>query len=118
MTKFFFDERFPTKVIATSPVTVTKSGTTYTIGLEAAPVVGLGVEVWKLRAALEVTSGTDFHTYEASLGPDLSDSRRNRWEGGGFTVQGDGLSNDIKSTLGWTDGQMTTLYTLAGVITG
>lgn len=118
MTKFLFDERFPTKIIANSPLSVAKSGTTYTLSLDTSGLSNADLDVWKLRAALEATSSSGFHTYEASLGADLSDSRRNRWEGGGKTVQGDGLSADIKSTLGWTDLQMTNLYTLAGTITG
>jgi len=118
MTRFLFDERFPTKVIANSPLSVVKSGTTYTVSIDTSGFSNAQLDVWKLRAALQATSSADFHTYEASLGADLSDSRRNRWEGGGKTVQGDGLSADIKSTLGWTDLQMTNLYTLAGTITG
>lgn len=118
MAKFLFDERFPTRIIATSPATVTKSGTTYTIGVDTSAIVEGAVEVWQVRAALQATSSTSFHTYEASLGSDLSDSRRNRWEGGGRSSVGDGLSNDIKSTLGWTNLQMTNLYTLAATITG
>lgn len=118
MTKFFFDERFPTRIIPASPITVAKSGTTYTIGVDTTALTEGGVAVWQLRAALQATSPTAFHTYEASLGPDNSDSRFNRWEGGGRTTLADGLSNDIKSTLTWTDPQMANLYTLAATITG
>lgn len=118
MTKFLFDERFPTKINVTAPLTITKYGTTYNIGISTGGILEGDVWTWQLRRALETTSATAFHTYEASLGADLSDSRRNRWEGGGRTSQGDGLSNDIKSTLAWSDGQMTTLYTVANTITG
>lgn len=118
MTKFFFDERFPTRIVATAPATVSKSGTTYTIGVDTSAIVGGDVDVWQVRAALQATSASAFHTYEASLGGDLSDARRNRWEGGGRSSLNDGLSDDIKSTLSWTPTQMTNLYTLAATITG
>jgi len=118
MTKFFFDERFPTRIVATAPATVSKSGTTYTIGIDTSAIVGGDVYVWQVRAALQSTSSTDFHAYETSLGADLSDARRNRWEGGGRSSLNDVLSNDIKTTIGWTPSQMTNLYTLAATITG
>lgn len=118
MTKFLFDERFPTKIVANSPLSVVKSGTTYTFSIDSSGFSNAQLDVWKLRAALQATSSSAFHTYEASLGSDLSDTRRNRWEGGGKTVTGDGLYTDIKTTLGWTTLQMTNLYTLAGTITG
>lgn len=118
MTKFFFDERFPTRIVAITPATVSKSGTTYTIGVDTSAIVGGDVYVWQVRSALQSTSSTAFHTYEASLGSDLSDARRNRWEGGGRSSLNDGLSNDIKTTLSWTPSQMAGLYTLAATITG
>lgn len=118
MTKFLFDERFPTKVLANSPLSVSKSGTTYTISIDTSGLSNAQLDTYKIRAALQATSSTAFHTYESSLGADLSDIRRNRWEGDGKTVIGDGLSADIKSTLSWTDLQMTNLYTLAGTIAG
>jgi len=118
MTKFFFDERFPTKIIATSPATVVKSGTTYTIGVDTNAIHNAELFVWQLRAALQSTNASAFHTYEASLGADLSDARRNRWEGGGRTVLNDGLSSDIQATLAWSAPQMSALYTLATTITG
>lgn len=118
MAKFFFDERFPTKIVANSPLTVTKTGTTYTFGITTAGLVDPSQPyVWQLRAALAATSASDFHTYEASLGADLSDARRNRWEGGGRTAPNDGLSNDIKSTLSYSGTQMANLYALAATIT-
>lgn len=119
MTKFLFDERWPRTIIGTSPLTVTTSGLTTTVAIDTTGLVDSSDPyVWQLRAALQATSSADFHTYEASLGADLSDSRRNRWEGGGRTSLGDGLSNDIKSTLSYTPTQMANLYTLAGTITG
>lgn len=118
MTKFLFDERFPAKIIAVSPLSVVKSGTTYTISIDTSGFSNAQLDTYKVRAALQATSSTAFHTYEASLGADLSDTRRNRWEGDGKTVTGDGLYTDIQTTLGWTTLQMTNLYTLAGTITG
>lgn len=117
MTKFFFDERFPTKVLATSPLSVVKSGTTYTISIDPSGLVdGSAPYVWQVRAALEATSAADFYTYEESLGADLSDARRNRWEGGGRSSLNDVLSNDIKTTLSYSSTQMANLYTLAATI--
>ncbi len=119
MTKFLFDERWPHKIIATSPLTVTTVGVTTTVSINTAGLVDVSAPyVWQLRAALQATSSADFHTYEASLGADLSDTRRNRWEGGGRTALNDGLSNDIKSTLSYSPTQMANLYTLAATITG
>lgn len=118
MTKFLFDERFPSRILANSPLSVVKSGTTYTFSIDTSDFSNAQLDTWQLRAALEATDSSAFHTYEASLGSDLSDTRRNRWEGDGKTVLNDGLSDDIKSTLSWSDLQMTNLYTLAGTITG
>ena len=119
MTKFLFDERWPRTIVGTSPVTVTTSGLTTTVAINTAGIVDVTAPyVWQLRAALQATSSADFHTYEASLGADLSDTRRNRWEGGGRTSLNDGLSADIKSTLSYSTLQMTNLYTLAATITG
>lgn len=69
------------------------------------------VWVWQIKKALKNSSLLD--TIEAAISPVTSDNINMFWSNGGTTSNGDSLSNFIKTTLSWTDGQITTLYETA-----
>lgn len=119
MTKQLFDERFPAKIAGAAPVTVTKSGTTYTVALStsdvAAAILGGTCWVWQLKMALQTTS--NLRAVHEAVSADVTDQINMIWFNGWRSSQGDLLSNFIKTTLGWNDGQMATLYALAPSMT-
>ena len=69
------------------------------------------VWVWQIKKALKASNL--FDTVEAAISPVTSDNINMFWSNGGITARGDSLSNFIKTTLSWTDGQITTLYETA-----
>lgn len=116
MTKFFFDERFPTKIIATSPATVSKSGTTYTIGVDTNALPASNpLYMWKVRRQLKYQSA--FTTVEATVPPNTDDPINIAFYGDGTSAYGDGISDLIKTATGWNDTQMQTFYTAAALLT-
>lgn len=118
MTKFFFDDRFPAKVIATAPVTVTKSGTTYTVGLEGgtAGILPAGsVDMWKIKRQLVWQSKYD--VVEAAVSAATNDPVNLSWSNGGYSIYGDGVSDLIKTATGWTDPQVQAFYAAAALLT-
>jgi len=118
MTKFLFDERFPSRILAVAPVTVSKVGATYTVSID----VGVGalipvgsVEIWKIKRQLLWQSA--FETVEATVPVSTNDPINNAWSNGGYSVYGDGISALIKTATGWTDNQMRDFYNSASILT-
>lgn len=119
MTKKTFEERFPASIAGSAPITVTKNGSTYVVSLATddvvADILGGTCWVWQLKMALQTTS--NLRAVHEAVSADVTNQVNMIWSNGWRSSKGDLLSNFIKSTLGWNDSQMTTLYALAPTMT-
>lgn len=83
-------------------------GFTITSSTSGGSAVGPTIQVWQLKVAL-INSG-DFATVEAAISPATDNKSNVIWTSGGDTTLNDALSELIQGILGWSSGQMATLY--------
>lgn len=103
--------KYPSQVVAVAPLYASMSGGVLTLTFSDADILGGDCWVWQLKKALANVGS--LLTVDINIPADPSQSINILWTVGARTTLGDTLSNFIKSTLGWTDDQMTTLYNSA-----
>lgn len=111
--------QFPARVLAVPPLVVEESGGVFTFSIDTTGLVetilGGKCWVWQLKLALKDLGG--FYAVDAAVPADPENSINILWVNGSRSEPLDILSNHIKSTLSWSNAQITALYELAATKT-